>query len=226
MAVIDILTRYGMRKRTAQTYKTVKHGVGAEISTVKPELYARRFLDFITQAIEWARPSWGLLFLPFASCRRRSFETVVRSEWCRALLLLGSLLTSTAGRQRPASARLPRTFTVQCCLQSVVRKTDPYHDQNASCSPPPPSPLVHCDRASPPNKDCSPILTAGLLTNERSGDWMRSKNGTTISLQVVSSLLLSDLISDLGLEIRFWYRRAKNIKSTDPSLLFIYFMRY
>lgn len=52
MAVIDILTRYGMRKRTAQTYKTVKHGVGAEISTVKPELYARRFLDFITQAIE------------------------------------------------------------------------------------------------------------------------------------------------------------------------------
>ncbi|VDP86915.1 unnamed protein product [Echinostoma caproni] len=52
VAIIDILTRYGMRKRTAQTYKTVKHGAGADISTVKPELYGRRLLDFITQCIE------------------------------------------------------------------------------------------------------------------------------------------------------------------------------
>ncbi|TPP64465.1 Phosphatidylinositol-5-phosphate 4-kinase type-2 alpha [Fasciola gigantica] len=52
VAIIDILTRYGMRKRTAQTYKTVKHGAGADISTVKPELYGRRLLDFIAQCIE------------------------------------------------------------------------------------------------------------------------------------------------------------------------------
>nr|CDS26040.1 phosphatidylinositol 5 phosphate 4 kinase type 2 [Hymenolepis microstoma] len=49
IAVIDILTRYGMRKRTAQTYKTVKHG-GAnadQITTVRPEVYGKRLLDFL-----------------------------------------------------------------------------------------------------------------------------------------------------------------------------------
>uniref|UniRef100_A0A0X3NJJ2 1-phosphatidylinositol-5-phosphate 4-kinase n=1 Tax=Schistocephalus solidus TaxID=70667 RepID=A0A0X3NJJ2_SCHSO len=52
IAVIDILTRYGMRKRTAQTYKTVKHGAGSEITTVRPEVYGRRLLDFIGNCIE------------------------------------------------------------------------------------------------------------------------------------------------------------------------------
>lgn len=52
MALIDILTHYGMKKRTAQAAKTVKHGAGAEISTVKPEQYARRFLDFINKVLE------------------------------------------------------------------------------------------------------------------------------------------------------------------------------
>ena len=41
-----------MKKRTAQAAKTVKHGSGAEISTVKPEQYARRFMDFVTKAID------------------------------------------------------------------------------------------------------------------------------------------------------------------------------
>ncbi|KAH8861729.1 Phosphatidylinositol 5-phosphate 4-kinase type-2 beta [Schistosoma japonicum] len=48
VAIIDILTRYGMRKRTAQTYKTVKHG--ADGGSVKPEFYGRRLLDL--QGIE------------------------------------------------------------------------------------------------------------------------------------------------------------------------------
>jgi len=47
LAIIDILTRYGVKKRTANAAKTVKYGAGAEISTVQPELYARRFLSFI-----------------------------------------------------------------------------------------------------------------------------------------------------------------------------------
>ncbi|KAM7540107.1 hypothetical protein Aperf_G00000025291 [Anoplocephala perfoliata] len=54
IAVIDILTRYGMRKRTAQTYKTVKHG-GAnadQITTVRPEVYGRRLLDFLRNCIQ------------------------------------------------------------------------------------------------------------------------------------------------------------------------------
>ncbi|XP_050418652.1 phosphatidylinositol 5-phosphate 4-kinase type-2 alpha [Patella vulgata] len=52
MAMIDILTKYGMKKRTAQAAKTVKHGAGAEISTVKPEQYAKRFLDFLSKYME------------------------------------------------------------------------------------------------------------------------------------------------------------------------------
>nr|KAG5694230.1 hypothetical protein BaRGS_035334 [Batillaria attramentaria] len=52
MALIDVLTKYGMKKRTAQAAKVVKHGAGAEISTVRPDQYARRFLDFISKCIE------------------------------------------------------------------------------------------------------------------------------------------------------------------------------
>lgn len=52
MALIDILTNYGIKKRTAQAAKTVKHGAGAEISTVHPEQYGKRFLEFVAKAIE------------------------------------------------------------------------------------------------------------------------------------------------------------------------------
>ncbi|CAG5128818.1 unnamed protein product [Candidula unifasciata] len=52
MALIDILTKYGMKKRTAQAAKTVKHGAGAEISTVHPEQYAKRFMEFISKCVE------------------------------------------------------------------------------------------------------------------------------------------------------------------------------
>ncbi|XP_076461654.1 phosphatidylinositol 5-phosphate 4-kinase type-2 alpha-like [Babylonia areolata] len=52
MALIDVLTKYGMKKRTAQAAKTVKHGAGADISTVKPDQYARRFLEFISKCME------------------------------------------------------------------------------------------------------------------------------------------------------------------------------
>ena len=51
MALIDILTHYGMKKRTAQAAKTMKHGAGAEISTVRPEQYAKRFMDFIEKIL-------------------------------------------------------------------------------------------------------------------------------------------------------------------------------
>uniref|UniRef100_A0A0B7AWQ2 1-phosphatidylinositol-5-phosphate 4-kinase n=1 Tax=Arion vulgaris TaxID=1028688 RepID=A0A0B7AWQ2_9EUPU len=52
MALIDILTKYGVKKRTAQAAKTVKHGAGAEISTVHPEQYAKRFMDFVSKCVE------------------------------------------------------------------------------------------------------------------------------------------------------------------------------
>ena len=52
IGLIDILTHYGMKKRTAQAAKTVKHGAGAEISTVKPDQYARRFIEFMDRAMD------------------------------------------------------------------------------------------------------------------------------------------------------------------------------
>ena len=51
LALVDILTHYGVKKRTAQAAKTVKHGSGAEISTVRPDQYAKRFLEFVEKII-------------------------------------------------------------------------------------------------------------------------------------------------------------------------------
>ncbi len=50
MALIDILTQYGLKKRSANVAKTVKYG-DQEISTVKPEQYSKRFLDFINKIV-------------------------------------------------------------------------------------------------------------------------------------------------------------------------------
>ncbi|XP_012697187.1 phosphatidylinositol 5-phosphate 4-kinase type-2 gamma isoform X2 [Clupea harengus] len=47
MGLIDVLTQYDTKKKAAHAAKTVKHGAGAEISTVHPEQYAKRFRDFI-----------------------------------------------------------------------------------------------------------------------------------------------------------------------------------
>ncbi|XP_065897361.1 phosphatidylinositol 5-phosphate 4-kinase type-2 alpha-like [Dysidea avara] len=52
MAIIDVLTVYGARKRAAHAAKTFKTRQGGEISTVNPELYARRFLEFMTKIME------------------------------------------------------------------------------------------------------------------------------------------------------------------------------
>ncbi|XP_033127800.1 phosphatidylinositol 5-phosphate 4-kinase type-2 alpha-like [Anneissia japonica] len=52
LGLIDILTHWGARKKAAMAAKTVKHGAGAEISSVNPEQYAKRFLEFIVNAVE------------------------------------------------------------------------------------------------------------------------------------------------------------------------------
>ncbi|XP_065666838.1 phosphatidylinositol 5-phosphate 4-kinase type-2 alpha isoform X3 [Hydra vulgaris] len=52
IGIIDVLTYYGATKKAAHAAKTVKHGTGAEISTVKPHIYASRFLEFIETAFE------------------------------------------------------------------------------------------------------------------------------------------------------------------------------
>lgn len=48
LGLIDILTYYGMKKKSAHVAKTKLSGSDADaISTVRPDIYARRFLDFI-----------------------------------------------------------------------------------------------------------------------------------------------------------------------------------
>ncbi|XP_060898688.1 phosphatidylinositol 5-phosphate 4-kinase type-2 gamma-like [Labrus mixtus] len=49
MGLIDVLTQYDTKKKAAHAAKAVKHGGGAEISTVHPEQYAKRFREFITK---------------------------------------------------------------------------------------------------------------------------------------------------------------------------------
>lgn len=53
LSIVDVLTYYGMKKVAAKAAKTVKYGSGVDgISTVEPEQYAKRFLAFVTEAIE------------------------------------------------------------------------------------------------------------------------------------------------------------------------------
>lgn len=53
LALIDILTHYGVKKQAAKAAKTVKYGSHVDgISTVEPEQYGRRFLEFMAKVIE------------------------------------------------------------------------------------------------------------------------------------------------------------------------------
>ncbi|XP_014666783.1 PREDICTED: phosphatidylinositol 5-phosphate 4-kinase type-2 beta-like isoform X2 [Priapulus caudatus] len=52
LALIQVLTEYNAQKRTAHAMKTVKHGTRADISTVGPEQFSRRLLDFVAKVIE------------------------------------------------------------------------------------------------------------------------------------------------------------------------------
>jgi hypothetical protein len=47
MGIIDILTEYDAAKKMAHTAKTLRNGPNAEMSTVNPERYRTRFLEFI-----------------------------------------------------------------------------------------------------------------------------------------------------------------------------------
>ncbi|CAB3402208.1 unnamed protein product [Caenorhabditis bovis] len=52
IGLVDILTYYGIKKRGATAAKTVKYGSDAEnISTVKPDQYAKRLVEFVTRAL-------------------------------------------------------------------------------------------------------------------------------------------------------------------------------
>lgn len=49
-----MLTHYGVRKQAAKAAKTVKYGANVDgISTCDPEQYGKRFIEFMSKAIEW-----------------------------------------------------------------------------------------------------------------------------------------------------------------------------
>jgi len=53
IALIDVLTHYGVRKQAAKAAKTLKHGSNVDgISTCDPEQYGKRFIEFLSKAIE------------------------------------------------------------------------------------------------------------------------------------------------------------------------------
>ncbi|XP_044764202.1 phosphatidylinositol 5-phosphate 4-kinase type-2 alpha [Coccinella septempunctata] len=53
VAIIDVLTHYGVKKQAAKAAKTVKYGSNVDgISTCDPEQYAKRFIEFMNKAIE------------------------------------------------------------------------------------------------------------------------------------------------------------------------------
>jgi len=54
LALVDILTQYGVKKQAAKVAKSVKYGAkdAERISTVEPDQYANRFLEFMSNAIE------------------------------------------------------------------------------------------------------------------------------------------------------------------------------
>ena len=53
LGIIDVLTPYSVKKQAARAAKTVKYGSDADgISTVEPDLYAKRFMEFVSNQIE------------------------------------------------------------------------------------------------------------------------------------------------------------------------------
>ena len=54
MALVDVLITFGVKKQAAKVAKTFKHGSQNVdgISTIEPEQYSQRFLEFITNAME------------------------------------------------------------------------------------------------------------------------------------------------------------------------------
>eukprot|EP01147_Barroeca_monosierra_P001093 gene1093-4321_t len=51
IGIIDVLTVYNTRKKAAHAAKTAKHGARAEISTVKPEQYAKRLVELVRSVL-------------------------------------------------------------------------------------------------------------------------------------------------------------------------------
>jgi len=51
IGLVDILTYYGVKKKTASAAKSVKYGAEADISTVKPHQYAKRLVEFVSKAL-------------------------------------------------------------------------------------------------------------------------------------------------------------------------------
>ena len=55
MGIIDILQEYNAKKKAEHAYKSLKFDP-LSISSVEPELYAKRFIDFLQQKVFPVKP--------------------------------------------------------------------------------------------------------------------------------------------------------------------------
>jgi len=76
MGIIDILTTWGTKKKVESSFKSLKYDK-VDISAVDPNLYSKRFLDFMYAAIQWQKEHLHRLDLfiiySFSLFRRKYF---------------------------------------------------------------------------------------------------------------------------------------------------------
>lgn len=51
IAIIDVLTHYGVKKQAAKAAKTLRGHNADGISTCEPDQYAKRFIEFLDKAM-------------------------------------------------------------------------------------------------------------------------------------------------------------------------------
>ena len=59
MGLIDCMTAYDTEKKVAHAVKQAKHGSTKAISTVKPQKYKDRFLEFVEKSVVLGWVGWA-----------------------------------------------------------------------------------------------------------------------------------------------------------------------
>lgn len=92
IGLVDILTYYGVKKRTESAAKSVKYGSEADnISTVKPEQYAKRLLEFVNKNV--LSPS---IFLPTTSEETAATASTTETSEPKEILTKTQAITDLA----------------------------------------------------------------------------------------------------------------------------------
>ncbi|XP_021784845.1 phosphatidylinositol 5-phosphate 4-kinase type-2 beta isoform X1 [Papio anubis] len=133
MAIIDILTPYDTKKKAAHAAKTVKHGAGAEISTVNPEQYSKRFNEFMSNILTLLADLWSTGFFgrsgflqvfhlhsePATQALRTEPQTALARRETALLLCIGGAVSMALGSHRLLCVWSADHVAIMC-LESVT----------------------------------------------------------------------------------------------------------